>query len=64
MPVQDILHTFKKGHKLVIQIQSSWFPFIDVNPQSYVENIYKSTTSDYKVAKIELHADSEIIIGP
>ncbi|MDZ7650473.1 MAG: CocE/NonD family hydrolase C-terminal non-catalytic domain-containing protein [Cytophagales bacterium] len=32
-PLQDILHTFKKGHKLMIQIQSTWFPYIDRNPQ-------------------------------
>ncbi len=64
IPIQDILHTFKKGHKLVVQIQSSWFPFIDVNPQKYVTNIYKATPYDYKIAKITLHGDSEIIIGP
>jgi putative CocE/NonD family hydrolase len=38
--LQDINHTFKKGHKLQIQIQSSWFPLIDMNPQTYVDNIF------------------------
>ena len=37
----DVLHTIKRGHKLQIQIQSSMFPFIDVNPQKYVDNILK-----------------------
>ncbi|MGK2861099.1 MAG: CocE/NonD family hydrolase, partial [Chitinophagaceae bacterium] len=40
--LQDVLHTFKKGHKVMIQIHSTWFPYIDRNPQQYVENIYKA----------------------
>ena len=43
----DILHTFKRGHKLQIQIQSSMFPFIDINPQHYVDNIFEAKESDY-----------------
>lgn len=43
----DILHTFKRGHKLQIQIQSSMFPFIDINPQRYVDNIFEAKKSDY-----------------
>tara|TARA_Y100000782_G_scaffold51598_1_gene57347 strand:+ start:1407 stop:3281 length:1875 start_codon:yes stop_codon:yes gene_type:complete len=43
----DILHTFKRGHKLQIQIQSSMFPFIDMNPQHYVDNIFEAKESDY-----------------
>ena len=34
-PLQDILHTFKKGHRMMIQIHSTWFPYIDRNPQRY-----------------------------
>ncbi len=40
LPLQDVLHTFKKGHRIMLQIQSTWFPMIDRNPQKYVENIY------------------------
>ena len=45
--LQDVYHTFKKGHKLQIQIQSTWFPLIDLNPQTYVENIFKADESDF-----------------
>src|SRR5688500_2732089 len=37
VPLQDVLHTFKKGHRVMIQIHSTWFPYIDRNPQKYVE---------------------------
>jgi len=47
LPLQDVLHTFKKGHKIQIQIQSTWFPLIDLNPQKYVPNIFKATESDF-----------------
>ncbi|MUH72691.1 CocE/NonD family hydrolase [Psychrosphaera haliotis] len=43
----DVLHTFKRGHKLQIQIQSSMFPFIDINPQKYVDNIFDAKESDF-----------------
>jgi putative CocE/NonD family hydrolase len=37
--LQDVCHTFKAGHRIVIQVQSSWFPYVDRNPQKYVDNI-------------------------
>jgi len=43
-------HTFKKGHKIMVQVQSTWFPVIDRNPQKYVENIFKAKDSDYVAA--------------
>ncbi len=43
-------HTFKKGHKIMVQVQSTWFPIIDRNPQKYVENIFKAKDSDYMAA--------------
>ena len=49
LPLQDVLHTFKKGHRIMIQIQSSWFPFFDVNPQTFT-NIYKAKPGDFKKA--------------
>jgi hypothetical protein len=45
--LQDILHTFKKGHRIMIQIQSSLFPLFDRNPQNYVENIFQADESDF-----------------
>lgn len=46
-PLQDVLHSFKKGHRLMIQIQSSWFPVVDRNPQKYVENIFNAEEEDF-----------------
>ncbi|MBO1256052.1 CocE/NonD family hydrolase [Alteromonas sp. 5E99-2] len=43
----DVLHTFKRGHKLQIQVQSSLFPFTDINPQNYVENIFDAKEEDF-----------------
>jgi len=45
--LQDVLHTFKKGHKIMIQVQSTWFPLVDINPQKYVDNIYKAKEDDF-----------------
>ncbi len=45
--LQDVLHTFKKGHRIMIQVQSSWFPAFDRNPQHYVPNIYEARASDF-----------------
>ncbi len=43
----DVLHRFKKGHRLMIQVQSTWFPLIDRNPQKFVENIYLAKPEDF-----------------
>jgi putative CocE/NonD family hydrolase len=43
-------HTFKAGHRIMVQIQSSWFPLIDRNPQNYVSNIYEAHQSDFRSA--------------
>jgi uncharacterized protein len=40
-------HTFKAGHRIMVQIQSSWFPLIDRNPQTFVPNIYEAVQSDF-----------------
>ncbi len=48
--LQDLLHTFKQGHRIMIQIQSSWFPLVDINPQNYVDNIYKADRKDFVTA--------------
>ena len=58
-----IHHSFKKGHRIMIQIQSSCFPLFDRNPQTFVPNIYKADDKDFKKAKITIFGDSEIIIG-
>lgn len=47
--MQDASHSFKKGHKIMVQIQSSWFPLVDRNPQSFT-NIYTTDESDFQKA--------------
>ncbi|MFN0084168.1 MAG: CocE/NonD family hydrolase [Blastocatellia bacterium] len=43
-------HAFQKGHKIMVQVQSTWFPIIDRNPQKYVENIFMARDGDYIAA--------------
>ncbi|WP_299624457.1 CocE/NonD family hydrolase [uncultured Tenacibaculum sp.] len=58
--LQDVFHTFKKGHKLQIQVQSTWFPLIDLNPQTYVDNIFKADEKDFKTQTHTVFTDSSI----
>ena len=58
--LQDVFHTFQKGHKLQIQVQSTWFPLIDLNPQTYVENIFKADEEDFKTQTHTVFTDSSI----
>ncbi len=46
----DVMHRFKKGHRVMVQIQSSWFPLIDRNPQTFVPNIYLANPADFQPA--------------
>jgi putative CocE/NonD family hydrolase len=59
LPLQDVLHTFKKGHKIMIQIQSTCFPLIDRNPQKYVENIFKAKNEDFTKAIHRVYHSSQ-----
>jgi len=43
-------HVFKKGHRIMVQVQSTWFPVIDRNPQKFVPNIFEAKESDYQKA--------------
>ncbi len=45
--LHDICHTFLKGHRIMVQIQSTWFPFIDRNPGTWVDNIFTAKASDF-----------------
>lgn len=47
VPLQDVFHTFKKGHRIMVHVQSSWFPLVDRNPQKYVENIFEADAGDF-----------------
>jgi putative CocE/NonD family hydrolase len=43
----DVLHNFRRGHRIMIQVQSTWFPLVDRNPQKFVENIYNAKREDF-----------------
>jgi len=58
--LQDVFHTFKKGHKLQVQVQSTWFPLIDLNPQTFVPNIFKAKESDFKTQTHTVFTSSSI----
>ena len=61
--LQDVLHTFKPGHRIMIQIHSTWFPYIDRNPQKYVDNIYEADASDFIRSTISIHGGSSVEAG-
>ena len=58
-PITIDLHTqnyaFRKGHRLMVQVQSTWFPLIDRNPQTFVPNIFNASPSDFRPATHRIH---------
>jgi putative CocE/NonD family hydrolase len=52
-------YTFKKGHRLMVQVQSTWFPIIDRNPQTFVPNIFAARESDFKAATHRIYRTRE-----
>ena len=56
--LNDAFHTFKKGHKIMIQIHSSWFPFFDINPQTFTD-IYHADEKDFVKAMIKVYHSKE-----
>ena len=56
--LQDVLHTFKKGHRIMVQVQSTWFPLIDRNPQKF-EDIMKAKDSDFQKATHKVYTSKE-----
>ncbi|HVZ24608.1 MAG TPA: CocE/NonD family hydrolase [Sediminibacterium sp.] len=59
----DIAHTFKAGHRIMIQIQSTWFPLVDRNPQRF-EDIYHAKDSDFQKATIRIYRNASRILLP
>ena len=57
--LQDVLHTFRKGHRIMVQVQSTWFPLVDRNPQKYVANVFAATESDFRKAVHRVHRSTE-----
>ena len=46
--IHDQTYTFGRGHQIMVQVQSTWFPLYDRNPQTFVPNIFKAKPSDYR----------------
>jgi predicted acyl esterase len=53
--LQDVFHAFKEGHRIMVQVQSTWFPMIDLNPQKFV-NIYHAQASDFQKATERIYS--------
>jgi putative CocE/NonD family hydrolase len=56
-------HVFKKGHRIMVQVQSTWFPIIDRNPQKFVLNIFEAKESDYQKATQRIYRSKEYPSG-
>jgi uncharacterized protein len=52
-------HVFKKGHRIMVQVQSTWFPLYDRNPQKFVPNIFEAQASDYQKATQRIYRSSQ-----
>jgi len=61
--LQDVYHTFKKGHKIQVQVQSSWFPLIDMNPQTFTDNIFYAAKEDFKKQTHRVYNTSTIVFS-
>ena len=57
--LHDVDHVFKAGHSVMVEIQSTWFPLYDRNPQTFVPNIMKAKPADYKAATITIVSGPE-----
>jgi hypothetical protein len=53
-------HSFQKGHRIMVQVQSTWFPVIDRNPQKFVPNIFEAQESDYQLATQRVYRSKEL----
>lgn len=60
--LQDVLHTFKKGHRIQMQIQCTWFPLVDRNPQTFVPSIYAAKETDFVAARQRVWAGTKLAV--
>ena len=56
--MQDVAHTFESGHRMMVQVQSTWFPMVDLNPQRFVD-IYHAAPEDYQAATHRIYVSAE-----
>jgi putative CocE/NonD family hydrolase len=60
--MNDVCHTFRSGHRIMVQVQSSWFPLVDRNPQTFVD-IYRARESDFKKATQRVYHTQDMPSG-
>ncbi len=60
IPLRDHDHVFLKGHRIMVQVQSTWFPVIDRNPQKYVPSIYQATAADFVPATQRIYCTPKL----
>ncbi len=64
--MNDIAHWILPGHRMMVQIQSSWFPLVNINPQTFLNNIYEADLEDYVSSEITVYhqkdASSHIVL--
>ena len=53
--MNDVAHWIQPGHRLMVQIQSSWFPLVNMSPQKFLPNIYEASSEDYQKSEITLY---------
>ncbi|HKS10814.1 MAG TPA: CocE/NonD family hydrolase [Pyrinomonadaceae bacterium] len=58
----DVNHAFQRGHRIMVQIQSSWFPLVDRNPQNFVD-IYRATEADFQKATQRIYHSSRLTVN-
>jgi putative CocE/NonD family hydrolase len=61
--LHDQNYRFKRGHKIMVQVQSSWFPLIDRNPQTFVPNIFEAKESDFRPATMRVYRSPQLASG-
>jgi putative CocE/NonD family hydrolase len=62
VPLLDVHHTFKPGHRIMIQVQSTLFPLFDLNPQNWVDSIYEADVEDFERAMHKVYGTSRVVL--
>jgi predicted acyl esterase len=55
----DVLHNFRRGHRIMIHVQSTWFPLVDRNPQKFVDNIFHAKRDDFQKATHRVYRSAQ-----
>ncbi len=58
----DTLHTFRAGHRVMVQVHSTWFPLVDRNPQTFLDNINDAKPEDFKKQTHTVHSPSKVTV--